>query len=48
MMLNLRLLLCWLGIHQYKIIDVTYGFGTSDSIRTLECKICRIKIINKN
>ena len=47
MKLNLRLLLCWLGIHQYKIIDVTYGFGASDSIRTLECKICRIKKIKK-
>ena len=43
MKLNLGLLLCWLGIHQYKIIDVKYGFGASDSIRALECKICGIK-----
>jgi len=46
--MKLSLLLCWVGIHQYKIIDVTYGFGTSDSIKTLECKICGIKEIKKN
>ena len=45
--MKLSLLLCWVGIHQYKIIDVTYGFGAGDSIKTLECKICGIKIIKK-
>ena len=46
--MKLSLLLCWVGIHQYKIIDVTYGFGTSDSIKTREYKICGIKKIEKN
>ena len=46
--MKLSLLLCLVGIHQYKIIDVTYGFGASDSIITLECKICGIKKIEKN
>ena len=46
--MKLSLLLCWLGIHQYKIIDVTFGFGPSDSIKTLECKICGIKKVEQN
>ena len=46
--MKLSLLLCWLGVHQYKIIDVSYGFGASDSIKTLECKICKIKKVKKN
>jgi len=48
MKFKLRLLFCWLGIHQYKIIDVTFGFGPSDSIKTLECKICGIKKVQQN
>ena len=45
--MKLSLLLCWLGIHQYKVIDVSYGFGASDSIKTLEGKICKIKKVKK-
>ncbi len=48
MKFKLSLLFCWLGIHQYKIIDITYGFGASDSIKMLECKICGIKKVEKN
>ena len=47
MKFKLNLLFCWLGIHQYKIIDITYGFGASDSIQTIECKICGIKKIKQ-
>jgi|TARA_B100000929_G_scaffold211884_1_gene169071 hypothetical protein len=36
-------LLCFLGIHQYKIIDVTYGFGSGGSVKTIECRVCGIK-----
>ena len=47
MKFKLNLLFCWLGIHQYKIIDITYGFGASDSIQTIECKICGITKVKK-
>jgi hypothetical protein len=41
-------LLCWLGIHRYKTIEITYGFGPGGSVETIECKVCGIKkIINK-
>ena len=45
--MKLSLVLCWLGIHRYKLIDVSYGFGPGGSVKTLECKICKIKIIRK-
>ena len=43
MKLNLGLLLCWIGIHRYKIIDVSFSFGAGGSVKTVECKICKIK-----
>ena len=32
-------LLCWLGIHKYKIIDITYGFSPSGKTKKIKCKI---------
>ena len=33
-------LLCWFGIHRYKIIDSTFGFGASGTIKKVKCKTC--------
>jgi len=44
---KLALLLCWLGIHRYKVIDISFGFAAGDSVRTIKCKICGIKKIRK-
>ena len=44
---KLNLLLCWLGIHRYKVIDVSFGFAAGDSVRTIQCKVCGIKEIKK-
>ena len=44
---KLGLLLCWFGIHRYKVIDISLGFAAGDSVRTIECKICGIKKIIK-
>ena len=43
MKLNLPLLLCWLRIHRYKVVDVSFGFGQGGSVKTIQCKICGIK-----
>ena len=43
MILNVGLLLCWIGIHRYKIIDVSYGFGSAGSVKTIRGKICGVK-----
>ena len=40
-------LLCWLGIHRYKIIDSTFGFGAGGTIKKIKCKICGIQKIKK-
>jgi hypothetical protein len=37
--------LCWLGIHRYKVIDITFGFGKGGATQRLECRICGIKKI---
>ena len=47
MKLSLFILLCWLGIHRYKIIDVSFGFGQGGSVKTVQCKICGIKKTRK-
>ena len=44
---RLNLLLCWLGIHRYKVIDISFGFGPSGAIKTIQCKICGIKKTKK-
>jgi hypothetical protein len=45
--IKIGLLLCWLGIHRYKIINSTFGFGPSGIIKKIQCKICGIKKIKK-
>ena len=47
MKLNLDLLLCRIGIHRYKIIDISFGFGPGGSVKTVQCKICKIKKTKK-
>jgi len=47
MKFNLGLLFCWFGIHRYKIIDVSFGFVQGGSVKTVECKICKIKKTKK-
>ena len=47
-MFKFAYLVCWLGIHRYKIIDITFGFGKGGSIQRLKCKICegeKVKIL---
>jgi len=45
LMFKFAYLVCWLGIHRYKVIDITFGFGKGGSIQKLKCKICGIKKI---
>ena len=43
MKLNLNSILCWIGIHRYKIIDVSFGFGQGGSVKTFRCKFCGVR-----
>ena len=47
MVFKLEYLLCWLGIHRYKIIDSTFGFGAGGTTKKLRCKICGIEKITR-
>lgn len=35
--------LCWLGFHDYRVINVTFGFSAGDSVQKVECRRCKIK-----
>ena len=40
MKFSLLNLLCYLGFHQHKIVDMKFGFGDSGKIMTVKCKNC--------
>jgi hypothetical protein len=40
-------LLCKLGIHDFRMINRTFGFGTGGGIETVECLRCGITIIRQ-
>jgi len=48
MQIKISLLLCWLGIHRYRIISSTFGFGPGGTVESVQCKICGIKKIRKS
>jgi hypothetical protein len=31
-------LLCWLGVHDYRLVEVTIGFGPGGRVETVECR----------
>ena len=33
-------LLCRLGLHDWGVVDVTFGFGPGGSVETVECRRC--------
>ena len=47
MKIKIGLLLCWLGIHRYKIINSTFGFGAGGAVNRVQCKICGVRKIRK-
>ena len=47
MLIKFTYLLCWLGIHRYKVIDTVFGFGAGGSTQKIKCKICGIQKIRR-
>ena len=35
-------ILCWLGIHDFRVTDVTFGFGDGGSVEKVECRRCGV------
>lgn len=40
MILKLANILCYLGFHKFKTINIEFGFNPTDRVTTLECKNC--------
>ncbi len=32
--------LCYLGFHDFDVVDVTLGFGPAGGVETVECRRC--------
>lgn len=37
-------LLCWLGFHDFRVIDRTFGFGPDGGVEKVECRRCGVTI----
>ena len=35
-----RWLLCFLGFHDFRVVEVTMGFGSSGTVEKVECRRC--------
>ncbi|MGH8584402.1 MAG: hypothetical protein ACREWG_16855 [Gammaproteobacteria bacterium] len=31
---------CFMGLHNFRVVEVTFGFGGSDAVEKLECRRC--------
>ena len=40
-------LLCRLGIHDFRTIDVTFGFGGGGSVERVECRRCALVTVRQ-
>ena len=34
--------LCWLGFHDFKVLEATLGFGEAGSVEKVKCRRCRL------
>ncbi len=34
--------LCWLGFHDFRVIDRTFGFGAGGEVEKVECRRCGV------
>lgn len=40
---KLARILCWIGIHDFRVINVTFGFSAGDQVEKVECRRCGFK-----
>ncbi len=40
-------LLCKLGFHNFRVIEVTYGFGDACDIEKVECRHCGVLMVRE-
>ncbi|NQV82758.1 MAG: hypothetical protein HQ494_02960 [Rhodospirillales bacterium] len=37
---TLQRLMCWLGFHNFRVLEVTFGFGEAGDVEKVECRLC--------
>ncbi|MCH7671294.1 MAG: hypothetical protein IIB72_03930 [Proteobacteria bacterium] len=40
----LEQVLCWLGFHDFKVIERTFGFGAAGGVEKVECQRCGVVV----
>ena len=45
---NFGNLLCYLGFHEFAVIEVKFGFGASGNVEIVECERCGYKATRRS
>ena len=40
-------LLCWLGFHDFRLIEKPFGFGAGTNIEKVECRRCGVNMTRR-
>ena len=40
-------ILCRLGFHNFRVIEVTYGFGDAGDVEKVECRRCGVLMVRE-
>ena len=40
----LQRLLCWLGFHDFRVLEISFGFGDAGDVEKVECRQCGLII----
>ncbi|HEY5700535.1 MAG TPA: hypothetical protein VIT83_00430 [Gammaproteobacteria bacterium] len=41
-------LLCFLGFHDFRIVEVSFGFGPGNTVEKVECRRCGFHTTRRN
>lgn len=36
----LQRLMCWLGFHDFRVLEISFGFGDAGDVEKVECRQC--------
>jgi hypothetical protein len=37
---SLERLMCWLGFHDFQVLEIMFGFGDAGDVEKVECRRC--------
>ncbi|MBT3305135.1 MAG: hypothetical protein HN377_01495 [Alphaproteobacteria bacterium] len=44
LLVTLQRLKCWLGFHDFRVLEISFGFGEAGDVEKVECKQCGLII----